>query len=362
MANDRHTKRMWFCRQSFLAAIALTASVLGGCAAKPEEQKAEEQKSDEQISLKPTTRSNFLNAVSAQSDGSAIPTTNLLNGFSQRVFEAQLGLIRKGISPGSIDGLLGSQTRAAIRAFQEEEELPVTGTVNNATLGRLTSDVPSMITYTVSAEDLARLRPLGKTWLEKAQQDRMDYETILELVAEKSQAHPHLIRKLNPGIDWEHVAPGTSVYVPNAEFPKPGKAAFVRIALADRVLEVFDENTNMLAHFPCSIAQRVEKRPVGELHVEVIAPNPNYTFDPDVFPESAEARELDRKLILQPGPNNPVGVVWIGLDKPGYGIHGTPRPEDVGRTESHGCFRLANWNAEYLLRLITIGTTVVVDP
>src|SRR5205823_1978515 len=154
--------------------------------------------------------------------------------------------------------------------------------------------------------------------------------TILELVAEKSQAHPHLIRKLNPGIDWDSVAVGTSVYVPNAEFPKPpAKTAFVRIALADRVLEVFDEKTNLLAHFPCSIAQRVEKRPVGELHVDVVAPNPNYTFDPDVFPESAEARELDRKLILQPGPNNPVGTVWIGLDRPGYGIHGTPRPADV---------------------------------
>ena len=88
----------------------------------------------------------------------------------------------------------------------------------------------------------------------------------------------------------------------------------MRIALADRVLEAFDENTNLLAHFPCSIAQRVEKRPVGELHVDVMAPNPNYTFDPDVFPESAEAKELDRKLILQPGPNNPVGAVWIGLD------------------------------------------------
>jgi lipoprotein-anchoring transpeptidase ErfK/SrfK len=96
--------------------------------------------------------------------------------------------------------------------------------------------------------------------------------------------------------------------------------------------------------------------------VEVTAPSPNYTFNPEVFPESAEARELGRKLILPPGPNNPVGTAWIGLDKPGYGIHGTPRPEDVGRTESHGCFRLANWNAEYLLQLVTVGTPVRVEP
>ena len=90
--------------------------------------------------------------------------------------------------------------------------------------------------------------------------------------------------------------------------------------------------------------------------------NPNYVFDPDNFPESAEARELNRKLIVPPGPNNPVGTVWIGLDKPGYGIHGTPHPEQVGRTESHGCFRLANWNAEFLLRLVNVGTTVLVEP
>ena len=83
------------------------------------------------------------------------------------------------------------------------------------------------------------------------------------------------------------------------------------IFLAEKMLEVFDADTNLLAHFPCSIAQRVEKRPVGELHVAVIAPNPNYTFDPEVFPESPEARQLNAKLVLPPGPNNPVGVVWI---------------------------------------------------
>ena len=154
-----------------------------------------------------------------------------------------------------------------------------------------------------------------------------------------------------------------SVQVPDAVYPEPDeKAAFVVISLAEKKLEAFDAGTNLLAHFPCSIAQRVEKRPVGELHVAVIAPNPNYTFDPDVFPESAEARELKMKLVLPPGPNNPVGVAWIGLDKPGYGLHGTPNPELVGRTESHGCFRLANWNAEHLLKLVWIGMPVYVEP
>ena len=155
----------------------------------------------------------------------------------------------------------------------------------------------------------------------------------------------------------------TTVRVPRIEpAPVRGKAAFVRIYLSDRTLEAFDERTNLLAHFPCSIAKRMEKRPVGELHVVTAAANPNYTFKPAVFPESDEARELGRNLLLPPGPNNPVGTVWIGLDRPGYGIHGTPRPEEVGRTESHGCFRLANWNAEYLRRLVTVGTPVFVEP
>src|SRR6185369_15419077 len=129
-----------------------------------------------------------------------------------------------------------------------------------------------------------------------------------------------------------------------------------------KTLEAFDASSNLLVHFPCSIAQLVEKRPAGELHVETVARNPNYTFDPAVFPESPEARQLGGKLIIPPGPNNPVGVAWIGLDRPGYGIHGTPKPEQVGRTESHGCFRLANWNAEHLLQLAWAGMPVVIEP
>ena len=145
--------------------------------------------------------------------------------------------------------------------------------------------------------------------------------------------------------------------IPNRATRRPGV-----ISLGEKKLEAFDTNTNLLVHFPCSIAARVEKRPAGELHVTAIAPNPNYTFDPAVFPESEEARQLNMKLVLPPGPNNPVGVAWISLDKPGYGIHGTPNPEQVGRTESHGCFRLANWNAEYLVKLVWIGMPVYVEP
>ncbi len=281
----------------------------------------------------------------------------------QNVFEAQLALARQGISPGSLDGLIGSQTRSALRAFQQKERLPTTGELDATTRERLLLITPPYIAYTVTSYDLARLQPLSRTWLGKSQQTALDYETLLELVSEKSQSHPNLIRQLNPAVDWGNVAPGTSLLVPDVTAADPGvKAAFVIISLSSKVLEAFDQHTNLLAHFPCSIAQRVEKRPIGELRVSVIISNPDYTFDPAVFPESAEALELGRKLVLPPGPNNPVGVAWIGLDKPGYGIHGTPGPEQVGRTESHGCFRLANWNAEYLVRLAWVGMPVWVEP
>lgn len=281
----------------------------------------------------------------------------------QSVFDAQVALYREGIASGSIDGALGSQTRGALEAFQKIHGLPVTGALDEATKRHLVLEESPVTNYVVSASDLGRLRPLSKTWMGKSQQDRLDFETILELVAEKGHAHPREIRLLNPGVDWDHVYAGQVLKIPASEYPVPKeKASFLRIYLSRRVLEAYDAETNVLAHFPVSIARRVEKRPVGQLHVQTVAVRPNYVFNPDIFPESAEAKTIGRKLVLPPGPNNPVGLVWIGLDRSGYGIHGTPKPEEVGRTESHGCFRLANWNAEFLVKLVWVGMPVWVEP
>jgi lipoprotein-anchoring transpeptidase ErfK/SrfK len=282
---------------------------------------------------------------------------------ARNLLEAQVALARRAISPGSIDDVIGSQTRAAIAAFQRAQKMVVTRAPDTNTLSRLTLEEPLLADYTVTTNDLARLQPLGKTWLAKSQQSALDYETILELVAEKAHAHPALVQKLNPGAEWSRVAAGTILKIPDAAYPEPDeKAARVIIHLSEKYLEAFGTESNLLAHFPCSIAAKVEKRPVGELHVIVIAPNPNYTVNPELFPESAELQAIGHKLILPPGPNNPVGVAWIGLDRPGYGMHGTPNPEQVGRTESHGCFRLANWDAEYLMKLVWIGMPVEVVP
>jgi lipoprotein-anchoring transpeptidase ErfK/SrfK len=278
-------------------------------------------------------------------------------------FEAQVALARRAISPGSLDAAVGSQTRAAIAAFQRSQKLFETASLDTNTRPLLTLAAPLLTNFIVTTNDLARLQPPGKTWLAKSEQAALDFETILEEVAEKAHSHPLLVQKLNPEIVWSNVVAGTVLKIPEVDYPEPaGPAAFVVIHLSDKFLEAFGAETNLLLHCPCSIAARVEKRPVGELHVIVVAPHPNYTVDPGLFPESAELQAIGHKLILPPGPNNPVGVAWIGLDKPGYGMHGTPAPEQVGRTESHGCFRLANWDAEYLLKLVWIGMPVEVVP
>lgn len=325
------------------------------------------------------------------------------------VLETQIALARLGFSPGSIDGTDGTQTRNALRAYRVsqlgagrnppppsatsppepsassqtnriagESDGPMGPAVDGSISGSPAvavarrsglREVPLLLTEApfstleVQTNDLARLAPVPDSWLEKSKQSRLDFASALELFAERTLSHPELLRRLNPGVNWTNLQPGQVLKVVNAHVPAPKvRAARLSIRLAEHVLEAYDAQTNLIAHFPCSIARRVEKRPVGQLTVANLALNPNYVFDPAVFPESAEAREIGRKLVIPPGPNNPVGSAWIGLNLPGYGIHGTPKPEDVGRTESHGCFRLANWNAEYLARIVRTGTPVMVEP
>ncbi|MGH8020782.1 MAG: L,D-transpeptidase family protein [Opitutaceae bacterium] len=279
------------------------------------------------------------------------------------VFEAQVALTRDAVCPGSIDGAWGGQTQAAVVAFQQKHGLRITGQLDGNTREKLQLIAPPLAIYTITADDLLDLRPAAKGWLERSTLDRLGFSTLLEMVAERHWANPKLIRRLNPKIEWDRLTIGTEILVPNVSRGQPRtRPTRIVIHLTDKVLELFDAESRLLAHFPCSIARRVDKRPVGDLEVVVTAPDPNYTFDPETFPDSPEAQSIGRKLILQPGPNNPVGVAWISLSLPGYGIHGSPEPEQIGRTESSGCFRLANWNASYLLPLVYPGMPVAVEP
>lgn len=272
----------------------------------------------------------------------------------------QVTLDRFGFSPGMIDGRGGPQTRAAVMAWQLANEMPATGELTGACA---LAELPAEMLYTnvvIGANDLAQLGPFPKDWLERSKLPRMACETLTELLAERFHCRESLIRRLNPDVtNW---TAGVTVRLPNtlSDVSLPRKVARLRIHLVRKFIRAYDERGKMIAHFPCSIAAKEEKRPVGTLTVANVALNPNYTYDPVNFPELDAQQRSYGKLIVPPGPNNPVGVAWIGLSKPGYGIHGTPHPEDIGRTESHGCFRLANWNAERLARMVEIGTPVEV--
>ncbi len=277
------------------------------------------------------------------------------------ILEAQIALTWHGISCGPIDGKGGGQTELGLKAFQLLKHLEQSGRLDRDTLAELRLERPRTVRRVLTDADFARLIPTPDTWLGKSQVTFLDHETLLERLAEQSQAHPDLLRQLNPAVNWQTVTVGTEVVLPNAGYPTARRANLVRVNLTQKWIRAFDANGKLLGHFPCSIGKIAEKRPVGELSVAVAVKDPNYTFNPEVFPESEEGRKLGRKLVVPPGPNNPVGVAWIGLSKPGYGIHGTPIPEKVGRTESHGCFRLANWNADYLRQMVRVGTPVWIE-
>ena len=194
------------------------------------------------------------------------------------------------------------------------------------------------------------------------------------MFAERGHMSPRGLERLNPGVDWEHITVGTKLVIP--DFPsieenlavgdplsqKKSKrllAALVKVSLSKFEITAWDANGKCLALFPCSIARDKAKRPqAGELKVVTKIPHPNYTYTPDFVPKGQKTS----KHILMDGPNNPVGVAWIGLSLPTYGIHGTPKPETIGSAESHGCFRLSNWNVARLYALVTIGTKVIIEP
>jgi lipoprotein-anchoring transpeptidase ErfK/SrfK len=277
--------------------------------------------------------------------------------------ELQIALARQGFSPGSIDGTIGSQTRLALLAYQSAHEITLSGIFDSETAARLRIADPVHAKIELSKHDFAKVAAKPASWVERGQLDAMRYNSMLELIAEHAQTDPDYIRLLNPDHNWQALRAGDQIVVPHIPaFRIDREVAYVRIRLGERTLQAFDSNDQLRFHCPVSIARRVDKRPSGQLAVKVLVENPNYTFNPAILSATAAREGITQKFIIQPGPNNPVGSVWIGLNLPSYGIHGTPEPEKVGRTESSGCFRLANWNAETLLQAAWVGMPIQIDP
>ena len=284
-----------------------------------------------------------------------------MNTVFLAILALQICLDRRGFSPNSMDGQAGGKTRAALAAYCAANNLPPpkTGEEEFAFKQYFPDEPDLFTTMEVTREDIDSLTKIPDTPAAKSRLTRMGYESINEMFAERGHVTPNTLRRLNPHIDWGKITVGTRIRVPEVSPVAVGdKAAFVRISLSRFTVTAYDINGKPIALFPCSIAKNRTKRPPpGEIKIITQIANPNYTYTPDHTPKG----KRPERHIFPPGPNNPVGVAWLGLSIPGYGIHGTPLPERIGRAESHGCFRLANWNAEKLYELVRAGTRVIIE-
>ena len=278
------------------------------------------------------------------------------------ILALQICLDRRGFSPNAMDGQTGMKTRTALAAYCAANNLPPPKPDEEEfAFEKYFPDEPDLFTtIEVTAADIAALTKIPESPAAKSGLQRMGYETIKEMFAERGHVTQNTLKRLNPHIKWENIVPGTKIKIPEVSPVAVGdKAAFIKVSLSRFTVTAMDVNGKPMALFPCSIAKNRSKRPpLGEIKIITQIANPNYTYTPDHTPKG---RRVERH-IFPPGPNNPVGVVWLGLSIPGYGIHGAPLPERIGRAESHGCFRLANWNAEKLYELVRAGTRVIIEP
>jgi lipoprotein-anchoring transpeptidase ErfK/SrfK len=281
---------------------------------------------------------------------------------SQPVNELQLQVMldRAGYSPGPIDGHAGANTKKALEVYQK-----------NGNTGAPAGE--PLITYTITAEDAAGpfIDQMPTDMMAMAKLPALAYTSLAEELSERFHTTPEFLQHLNPGVQF---AAGQQIQVPNVEpmvipiTPKePPKGAtqsaaagkpdvVVTVSKTTSAATVADASGKVIFYAPVTTGSEHDPLPIGEWKVNGIQFNPTFRYNPELF---WDAEPSHSKATIPPGPNNPVGVVWIDLSKPHYGLHGTPEPAAIGRTQSHGCVRLTNWDALRLASLVKPGTRVV---
>lgn len=267
------------------------------------------------------------------------------------VLATQVALDRAWFSVGEIDGRDGDNTRRALAAFQRAHDLASTGTANDATRAAFASDAPPVVEYTLTDADVAGpFVAIPADMMAKAKLEAMRYASPLEAIAERAHASPQLLEHLNPNKRFDRA--GEVIRLPNVAVGPPAPAARIEVDGGDLAVRALDADGTIVARYPASVGSTHDPLPVGTWKIKGVARNPPFHYDPKLF---WDARASHDEATIAPGPNNPVGLVWIDLSKEHYGIHGTPEPSRISRSESHGCIRLTNWDAIALAEQVRPG-------